>query len=113
MSDILTESPRDHAVLLDRDTQLKHWVPTALRHWNLHWLPQTEVHPRWREFHLIPIHDLAGLGMGHSKKTRPDNSWEEFYDVGTLALVNAVYAEDLDMWKEIKDGTDKSTRRLL
>lgn len=113
LPEILAASPEDHEYILDKRAPFNEWTQTALRHWNAHWAPQTEIHPRWREFELIPIYDIHKLGWGHKKKTREDNSWEQYYDEATLALVNEVYSEDLEMWKEIKDGTDTRANRLL
>ena len=109
---VLDVSRRDHDYILSRNSRFKDWVQTALRYWDPHWAPQTSIHPRWREFELL---DLAewGKGEAHEKKTRDDNSWEQYYDDATLALVNEVYKEDLEMWKEIKDGTDTRARRVL
>lgn len=110
---IARSHPVDHKFLMDKHSEFPDWLKTALRHWNGHWVPQTEIHPRWREFELVDIADLHTLGWGHEKKTRPDSTWEQYYDEATLALVNEVYAEDLEMWKEIKDGTDTRTNRIL
>lgn len=96
--DILRVSPVDHKFILDRNSPFNEWVQTALRHWNAHWAPQTEIHPDWRTFEL---RDLATYTGSHQKKTRPDNRWDEFYDPKTLALVNEVYSEDIEMWKEV------------
>jgi hypothetical protein len=110
---ISESAPADHAFLTDNKTEFGPWVETALRHWNSHWAPQTDIHRRWREFHLIPIQDLHTLGWGHEKKTRSDNTWEQYYDGATLALVNEVYKEDLEMWEVIKDGINTGTNRVL
>lgn len=110
---ILEASPTDHEYLMDNMSPFKEWLRTALRHWNPHWAPQTEIHKRWREFELIPISELHTLGWGHKKKTRKDNLWAEYFDEATLALVNEVYSEDLEMWEVIKNGTDTRTNRVL
>lgn len=111
--DILKANPADHETILDKRTPFKEWVRTALKYENPHWLPQTTLHPRWREFELIPITDLHKLGWGHEKKTRDDNSWRQFYDEEMLSLVDEVYAEDLEMWKEVTNGTNTRARRVL
>lgn len=110
---IMEENETDHRFLMDRQASFEDWVATALKYWNPHWVPQTEIHPRWREFELIPIHDLHKLEWGHRKKTRVDNAWEEHFTPELLGLINEVYNEDLEMWKEIKDGTNTRTNRVL
>ena len=111
---ILRDDPKGHALILDEGTPFNVWVPAAIKHWNPHWVPATDIHPRWREFELM---DLAVWGKQeghqHQKQTRDDNSWEQYYDEATLALANEVYSEDLEMWKEIKDGTDTRANRIL
>lgn len=102
----------DDVAILNKDTPFTDWANTALRYWNEHWAPQTELHPRWREFELVPIHQLPP-GWGHHKKTRDDNTWRQYYNEGLLGLVNEVYKEDLVMWKEVEDGIDTGTRRVL
>lgn len=113
LPDILQASLADHNLILHKSTKFVPWVNTALKYWNAHWAPQTEQHPRWREFELVNIADLHTLDWGHEKQTRKDNTWVQHYDEATLALVNEVYKEDLEMWKEIKDGTNTGTKRLL
>jgi hypothetical protein len=101
--------------LLDKDTEFKGWVETAVQNCNEHWVPQTTIHPRWREFELIPITDLHKLGWGHEKKLRSDNTWEQYYDDGLLALVNEIYKEDVEMYKEAtnEQGNNTGTNRVL
>ena len=111
--ELVEKHPFDHDFLLDEKSPFKEWVLTALRHWNPHWVPQTEIHPRWREFELIRLTDIHTLGWGHEKKTRPSNAWEQYYDEDLLELVDEIYAEDLEMWKEVEDGIDTRTRRVL
>ena len=113
MPDILEANREDHDRILHKSTKFAPWVNTALKYWNPHWVPQTEIHPRWREFELVNIADLHTKDWGHEKQTRKDNTWEQYYDEATLALVNKVFEEDLEMWKEIKDGINTGTKRLL
>lgn len=103
----------DQQFLLDQRAEFIPWARTALRHWNPHWAPQTEIHPRWREFELIRLTDFSSMGGPQDKKTRQDNSWEQYYDDALLDTVNAVYAEDIEMWKEVTNGTDTRSRRVL
>jgi hypothetical protein len=91
IKDILESSPVDHEYILDSRSVFNEWVETALRHWNPHWAPITEIHPRWREFHLIRLDEWGKAGAPHEKKTRDDN----------------------EMWKEVEDGIDTRTRRVL
>ena len=112
ISEIMDVNPTDNDYILNKESPFKEWVLTALRYWNPHWAPQTEVHPRWREFELIPIHQLPD-GWGHEKQTRPDTSWQQYYDDELLALVNEVYKEDIVMWKEVEDGIDTRANRVL
>lgn len=111
---IMEQSKRDHDFLLDKRSEFAPWVETALRYWDPHWVPQTEVHPRWRQFEL---RDLKTLGNGRSvimKQTRPvGDDWRKYYDDSLLELVNEVYAEDLEMWKEVESGVDTTGRRVL
>lgn len=102
----------DDYTILNSSTPFPEWTRVALRHWNEHWAPQTELHPRWKEFELVPITALPP-GWGHSKKTREDNSWQQYYSDDLLDLVNEVYKEDIVMWKEATNGTDTGARRVL
>ena len=102
----------DDASILAENTPFTDWATTAIRYWNEHWAPQTELHPRWREFELVPITALPP-GWGHHKRTRSSTEWEQYYNDGLLGLVNEVYKEDIEMWKEAISGIDTGTRRVL
>lgn len=103
---------QDSEYILHKDTPFEEWVHKALKYWNPHWAPQTEIHPRWQQFELIPIHALPE-GWAHEKKTRDDGSWQQYYNDDLLALVNEVYKEDIEMWKEVESGTDTRANRVL
>ena len=101
-----------NVILLDKKTPFNEWVPVALQYYNKHWAPMTEQHPRWREFNL---HDLEEWGAGKTKYMKSRHRpWQEHYDEGTLSLVEEVYKEDLELWKEVHDnGIDDRARVLL
>ena len=110
-AEVLKENEQDHEYILDEKSPFNEWVHVALQYWNPHWAPQSEIHPRWREFELRPLHSYTG---SHEKQTRPDNTWEQYYDEALLALVDKVYEEDLQMWKEASSyAIDTGTRRIL
>ena len=112
--DIVEQSVDDHRILMgEGNPTFVKWLNTVLQYWNPHWAPQSEIHPRWREYELISIEDLHELGFVHEKKIRKNRSWEQHYDEATLALVNEVYKEDLEIWEVVKDGTDTGTNRIL
>ena len=113
IKDILEASKPDHDLLMSDKTDFNKWISIALRYWNPHWAPQTEIHPKWRQFELINIADIDKLGWGHQKKTRTSNAWEEYYTPSVLQLVEGIYAEDLEMWEVIKDGINTGTNRIL
>ena len=110
---ILDQSQEDHDKLLRKTTMLADWVPVAFKYWDPHWAPQTEIHTRWREFEIIPISELHRYVDGHEKRTREDNSWEQYYDPATLARVEDYYKEDMAMWQEVTNGADTRTRTVL
>lgn len=105
MPRILEVSESDHTVLLDSMTPFSEWVETAFKHDNLHWAPQTEIHPQWRRFNLLPLSALGGT----VEKKSDHAAWEEYFDDDMLVLCSGVYAEDLIMWEEVKDAVNTGT----
>jgi hypothetical protein len=113
---ILEKDKEAHEFILNSKAPFRQWAETALQHWNPHWAPQSEIHPRWREFHLLTL-DTLPEGWGHREKTRSAaerEQWREYYDVDLLELVNTIYSEDIEMWKEAdKNGFNTRTKRVL
>lgn len=109
LSQIYHKSAEDHEVIMGKDSTLEEWFEASQRHWNTHWAPQTELHPLWRQFELI---DLADCPFGHEKKTREDNSWEQYFtSEDFLARVLEYYKSDLELWNECKN-VDTTGRRV-
>lgn len=72
---------------------------------NSHWSAQTWQHKNWREFELIPLHELAGWWpdelpeLEHKKKTKR-RPWPEYYDDELRAQCEARFAEDIEAYEQ-------------
>jgi hypothetical protein len=105
---ILKTSEEDHRVLLDKNTPFREWLRVALRHEDLHWIPQSVQYPRWREFELLNVTEL-----GSKQNVGKRKDWRDYLQGEDLALVEDYYHDDFAIWKEVTDGTDTRARRIL
>ncbi len=91
-----------------KNISLLEWATVVLPHADPHWLPQTTVHPHWREYTLAHVSEL---GLVQEKKTE-HGPWEDYWSPEIDDVVREYYAEDMIMWeayKEARDGINTGT----
>ena len=88
----------------EKDISLADYFEWTKDNPNKHWIAQTEQHPKWRYYRLIPLQTITEtwdhIGAGEITHTRKSthNNWESYYDTELLRKVSVYYSEDCLMW---------------